>query len=108
MSMLRDRIERKLHERFEQIRAETPDKLPDNLFNPVFEHLDPLIDVVAGLRDYSTEPYMEKVRATVCTECLAQPDGKCVRRAADACGLDRYFPTIVAVIEQELRHDPGL
>ncbi|NLX20041.1 MAG: hypothetical protein GXY55_00015 [Phycisphaerae bacterium] len=108
MSELNKQIEARLRTRFAQLRAEAGTKLPDNFFQPVFDHLDELVDVVASLQDYSTEPYMDKVRQVICTQCLASPDGRCVRRDAHACGLDVYFPIIVGVIEQALRADPGL
>ena len=108
MSNLYKRIERQLQSRIGQLRKDSGRDLPEDLFHPVFIHLSKLIDVVASIEDYSTEPYLEKVRDVVCVDCSQNPAGQCVRRDAGMCGLDAYFPMIVGTIEQELRADPGL
>jgi hypothetical protein len=108
MSSLYERIEQRLHRRINQLRKDSGRDLPEDLFDPVFTHLSKLIDVVAGIEDYSTEPYLEKVRAVVCVECSQNPSGQCVRRDAGMCGLNDYFPLVVGTIEQELKADPGL
>ena len=97
-----------MQERITQIRQETDEALPDDMFDPVFDNLEELIEIVSSVQDFSTEPYMDKVRKVVCVECIATADGTCVKRDARTCGLDVYFPTIVATIENVLRTETGL
>jgi len=108
MSTLRQRVKDRLDVRIDQIRREADEPLPDDMFDPVYAHLDALIDIVSRIQDFSTDPYLDKVRKVVCPECVASQHGRCARREAGTCGLDAYFPTIVATIEQVLRTDPGL
>lgn len=108
MNALRQRIEQKLQQRTDQIMAEAGGKLPADMFEPLYRHLDEVIRVVSSTQDYSTEPFMRKVRQIVCTDCMADPEGGCLRRAASSCGLDSFFPQIVGVIERELNADPGI
>lgn len=107
MSSLKHRIETRLRERIEAAeRAEpTGGKLD---LGPLFARLDDVIAVVEGIRDFSVEPYMDRVREVVCATCRQDDTGRCVTRDAQRCGLDRHFDLIVAVVEQELKHDPGL
>jgi len=108
MSSLYELIEQRLQKRISQLRRDSGQDLPEDLFDPVFIHLSKLIDVVASIEDYSTEPYLEKVRAVVCVDCSQNPRGQCVRRDAGMCGLNEFFPRIVSTIEQELKAAPGL
>lgn len=108
MSTLRERIESSLLDRIEQLKEERGEDLPAELFEPLFDHLDEVVDIVAAVQNFSTEPYMDKVREVVCTRCLANADGHCARREAHLCGLNDYFPIIVATIEKVLKTDPGL
>lgn len=105
MPCLRDRIHQQLSRRFEQIREESPAPLPHHMFDPVFKHLDAIIDVISGIRDFSTEPYLDRIRAVVCVECTSRPDASCALREAEKCGLDAYFPVIVGIIEREFKTD---
>lgn len=75
---------------------------------PLFARLDDVIEVIEGIRDYSVEPYQQKVRQMICTTCRQDGEGLCVTRDNELCALDKYFPMIVAVIEEELNADPGL
>jgi len=108
MSTLTQRVENRLRDRIRQMEQRADQPLPAGLFDPLFEHLDALIAIVASTQNFSTEPYLGKVREVVCVQCAQNPDGHCVRRDTQTCGLDAYFPTIVATIEKELRNDPGL
>jgi hypothetical protein len=109
MTSLYQRIESRLHERIGQLRRESGRDLPEDLFDPLFNHLTAVIEIVASIKDYSTEPYLEKLRSVVCVDCGAdRSTGDCVRRDAGMCGLNDYFPLIVGTIEQELKSDPGL
>lgn len=112
MSTLRSRIEARLREKIaeaeavevSQGRAEAG-KLD---LGPLFARLDEVIAVVEQIRDYSVEPYMDKVREIVCSTCRQKLDGTCATRDHHLCGLDKYFHTIVATIERELKNEPGL
>lgn len=106
MSTLRDRIEGRLRERVDSILGQSGNRLPADAFNTLFARLDDVIRIVADIRDFSTEPYYEKLREVVCAECRQDDQGRCVRRDGKECGLDVYFPTIVAIIEKEFKTDP--
>lgn len=108
MSTLRSRIEQRLRERIEAAEAAKACAGGKLDLGPLFGRLDDLIAVVEGIRDYSVEPYMERVREVICATCRQDASGRCVTRDADRCGLERYFDLIVAVVENELKHDPGL
>ena len=105
MSTLRDRIESRLRERVSGIHAETGNRLSPDAFNTLFARLDEVIEIVANTRDFSTEPYYQKLREVICANCRQDDEGKCTRRDNHDCGLDAYFPTIVAVIEREFKAD---
>lgn len=107
MATLRERIQSRLQARVERILGEGGNRLPPDAFDTLFARLDEVIQIVAAIRDFSTEPYYEKLRAVVCVNCRQDEDGRCVRRDGRECGLDAYFPTIVAIIEQEFKADPG-
>jgi len=106
MSTLRERIETRLHERVERIVGESGNRLPPDAFKTLFARLDDVIQIVANIRDFSTEPYYDKLREVVCADCRQDAEGNCIRRDKRECGLDAYFPTIVAVIEKEFKIDP--
>lgn len=107
MSRLTNRIEARLRERIEAAEksAGRGGKLD---LGPLFARLDDVLAVVEGIRDYSVEPYMERVREVVCATCREDSSGRCAARDAEVCGLDRHFELIVATIEEELKSDPGL
>jgi hypothetical protein len=123
MSTLRERIESRLRERIQAAEQSSfmsepgsaspggtgfteagSDKLD---LGPLFAHLDELIQVVESIRDFSVEPYRERVREIVCSTCRQDGSGQCATRAAARCGMDKHFDTIVAVIEQELKNEGG-
>ena len=106
MSTLRDRIETRLRQRVDSILSKPGNGLPADAFNTLFARLDDVIRIVADIKDFSTEPYYEKLRMVVCAECRQDDQGRCIRRDGKECGLDAYFPTIVAIIEQEFKADP--
>ncbi len=101
-------VENRLQQRIERLRQDSGKDLPEDLFEPLFAHLQDVIDIVASIKDYSTEPYLEKLRAVVCVECAQDPRGTCVRREAGMCGLNDYFPMIVGTIEDVLKTETGL
>ncbi len=69
---------------------------------PLFARLDQVIELVASVRDYSVEPYMDRVRAIICSTCNQRPNGHCARRDRLDCALEVYFPLIVEIVEKEL------
>ncbi|MBP7935694.1 MAG: hypothetical protein KA354_13690 [Phycisphaerae bacterium] len=107
MSTLRERIEVRLQERVGCILSEAGNRLPADAFNTLFARLDEVIRIVAQIRDFSTEPYYQRLREVVCARCREDDQGRCIRREEGECGLDEYFPTIVAIIEQEFKADVG-
>jgi len=107
MNALQDRIENRLREQIGA--AERAMGSGDRLeLDPLFSRLADVIEVVEGIRDYSVEPYRDRVREIVCSSCRQDPDGRCSTRDSQTCGLDKHFDLIVAVVEEELKHDPGL
>ena len=108
MTALSQRIEAQLRKRFSKINADAAGQLPAGMFDPVFTYLDELIEIVASIRDYSSEPYLDKVRQLICgPQCTQDDSGRCPRRDAQTCALDSYFPIIVGIIEQEFKSDSG-
>ena len=97
-----------MRERIEAAEQGTPGARGKLDLGPLFSRLDDVIAVVEGIRDYSVEPYEQKVREIVCATCRQDDQGRCATRDHGFCGMDKYFPMIVAVIEQELHADPGL
>jgi|GEM_PF-1079477 len=112
MSDLRERIEDRLRERLAAIYADSQSQVDEAQFqkqvDPLFEHLDQLIYIVARTRDYSTEPYRNLVREIICTNCHMTPSGYCPHENEVGCTLDAHFQTILGIIEKELEADPGL
>lgn len=108
MSGLKHRIEARLRERIEAAEKAEPNACGKLDLGPLFARLDEVIEVVEGIRDFSVEPYLDRVREVVCATCRQDESGRCATRDARRCGLDRHFDLIVAVVEQELKHDPGL
>lgn len=103
MATLHERIKQRLSERIELAEKSTPCPRGKLDLGPLFSHLDDLIQVVESIHDYSTEPYMDRVRQVVCATCRADGTGGCATRDHGLCGLDKYFDLIVAVVEEELR-----
>ncbi len=103
MATLRENIEKKLRER---VCANCYATLPDGSCNlggcPIFARLDEIIEIVSSIRDYSIDPYLDRLRTIICATCEQHPDGRCLRRDALDCGLSMYFPMVVEIIEEEL------
>jgi hypothetical protein len=64
-----------------------------------------VIEVISGIRDYSLEPYQDKIRQIICSTCQQDEQGRCAAREANRCALDNDFPRIVAILEQEFKKD---
>ena len=63
-------------------------------------HFPRIVEAVFSIHSDRMEPYIEALRHHVCAYCKHQsPDGRCTFRAHLNCGLDRYFPLVVDVIE---------
>lgn len=69
---------------------------------PLFTRLDEIIELVGSTRDYSLQPYQDRVRSLICTSCTQHPDGHCARRDRLDCSLEVYFPMVVEIVEKEL------
>lgn len=108
MSSLRERIESRLRDRIEAAEQTALTGTGKLDLEPLFAHLDELIQVVESIHDFSVEPYRERVREIVCSTCRQDDTGRCGTRAASLCGMDKYFDMIVAVVQQELKAEPGL
>ncbi len=64
-------------------------------------HFPQIIQTVLSIRSDNVEPYVAALRQNVCTNCIHHSsDGKCQVRSSVDCGLDRYYPLIVAAIEE--------
>ncbi len=64
------------------------------------ERFPRIVETIASVQSDNMEPYIEALRKNICAECVRRmPDGACRFRTTLECGLDRYFPLIVEVIE---------
>ena len=112
MGTLRDRIERRLRAEVCPLcrkgRSDGGCEQSADFPCPLMGRLDEVTEVISGIRDYSLEPYQERLREVVCSSCPSGKSGTCARRDEGDCALDAHFPKIVAVIESELAADPGL
>src|SRR5574341_198666 len=64
-------------------------------------HFLGIVDTILSVQSEKIEEYVEALRKNVCTVCKHQSsDGRCLVRQHLDCGLDRYFPMIVAAIEE--------
>lgn len=102
----REKIEQQLRDRVcSNCYATTPHgecNLRNRAQCPLFARLDEVIEIVGSVRDYSTEPYMDRIRGIFCSTCMQQANGHCARRDRLDCSLEIYFPLIVEIIEKEL------
>jgi hypothetical protein len=106
MSELKQRIEKRLREEICSKYKKDPksDKIPQEC-KPLINRLDEVIDVISGIRDYSLEPYEDKIRSIICSTCREDKKGRCTARDEHKCALDNDFPKIVAILEQEFKRD---
>ncbi|MHC4676239.1 MAG: hypothetical protein ACYTBZ_27420, partial [Planctomycetota bacterium] len=105
------RIEKRLREEICPACTNTPsDQKCDEQVDicPLMHRLDELIEIVSSLKDYSLQPYQEKVREIICSACQQDLSGKCNLRDQNQCALEEYLPNIVAILEQEFKADPAL
>lgn len=107
MATLRERIERRIRDEichvclYERADGGCNQTLLD--LCPIVAKLDEVIAIVRATDSDAIDPYVERLRETVCGECDNQgDDGHCgVRDRAD-CPLDDYFVLVVEIVEQEL------
>lgn len=107
MSSLRGRVEVILRNRIQAAEEVAPSGHGKLDLDPLMKHLDEVIRIVEGVRDFSVEPYRERIHGIICSECRQDGQGDCVVRDQSLCGLEKYIDMIIAVIEQELKHDSG-
>lgn len=111
MTLFRERIEKKLHERICSAcfakQADGACGLPANFHCPLFEHLDEVIEIVAGIKDDAIDPYIDRLRQLLCSHCRMDAEGHCSPRDHLDCALDMYFVLIVEIIESELKNESG-
>ena len=70
---------------------------------PILTRVDPIIEIVKQIDDDRIDPYVEKLRETICADCKMQDtEGNCGMRDHADCALDDYFPMIVEIVEEEL------
>ena len=70
---------------------------------PIMTRIDAIIDVVQQVDDDHMDPYIEKLRETICSECRMQDEqGRCVMRDHADCALDDYFGLVVEIVEEEI------
>ena len=69
---------------------------------PLLLHLDRIIDAVTAVSSDEMQPYIDRLRKIVCSNCLNNDRGACHERDALNCTLDIYFPLVVSIIEEEL------
>ena len=111
MKTLRHRIEKRLRTEICSLcRRARPDQKCDEKvdFCPLLDRLDELIEIVSGIRDYSLDPYQEKVREIICSACRQDTGGNCTHRDQHECALEEYFPQIVAILEEEFKADAAV
>ena len=104
MSDIRKRIEDQLRS---QICPECNFRIGDgtcvaNSQCPLFHRLDQVIEILGSIRDYSTEPYHDRLRAVLCPQCRHDTSAPCRPGDSPHCAIDLYFPMIVAIVEKEL------
>ncbi|MCK6457755.1 MAG: hypothetical protein L6Q92_14640 [Phycisphaerae bacterium] len=70
---------------------------------PIISRIDKIIDVVRTIRSDKIDPYVERLREVICSECRMQDEnGQCTMRDHADCALDDYFVLIVDLVESEL------
>ncbi|MGB2867867.1 MAG: hypothetical protein WBD36_05410 [Bacteroidota bacterium] len=63
-------------------------------------HFPRIVETILSVESDSLEPYVSALRKNVCEKCKEQSaDGTCAARKQVDCGLDRYFPMIVDVVQ---------
>lgn len=64
-------------------------------------HFPKIVATIFSVESDRLEPYVDALRKNVCASCSHQSaEGSCTLRNHVDCGLDRYFPMIVNIIQQ--------
>jgi len=62
--------------------------------------LPEIVEIVTTVRSKSFEPYIDLLRGSICVQCDHQlAGGQCAKRESLDCALDRYYPTVLEVLE---------
>jgi hypothetical protein len=109
MTQLRERIENRLRDQICSVcfakQADGTCGLPADFHCPLFQHLDEAIEVVAIIKDDKIDPYLDRLRQLVCSQCRMDAAGHCSPRDHLDCPLDMYFLLVVEIIDEELRNE---
>jgi hypothetical protein len=109
MIPFRERVEKKLCERICSVcfakQADGVCGLPADFHCPLFEHLNEVIEVVAGIEGDNLDPYIDRLRQLVCSNCRMDPAGHCSTQDHLDCALDMYFVLVVEIINEELKNE---
>lgn len=63
-------------------------------------HFPKIVETILSVQSEKLDTYVQALRNNVCATCKHQSsDGTCMFRRHLDCGLDRYFPMIVEVVE---------
>lgn len=69
---------------------------------PLLNRTDDLIAAVRQVEADHIDPYIMRVRETVCATCGANHDGICCLRSDLDCALELYLPLVVEIVKKEL------
>ena len=63
-------------------------------------HFPNIVEMILSVQSERFDAYVQALRNDICASCTHQsPGGTCALRRHLDCGLDRYFPLIVEVVE---------
>jgi hypothetical protein len=80
---------------------------PEDLPCPITSNIDSIIDIVRSVSSDLIEPYVDRVRETVCRKCGMQDElGQCCLRDRVDCCLDALFVLVVTIVEEEIEREP--
>ena len=80
--------------------------LPPDVECFLFQNLGKFVDIVRTTHSSSIVPYLDQLRAQVCSTCHEDQRGSCPFRNQLDCALDTYLPLIVDEIESALELNP--
>ena len=79
--------------------------VPDSRGCAILRNVEGAINVVKDIHSDKMDPYIDRLRDVICSECPNEDsDGICALRAHADCPLDDYFGLLVEIIEEELAH----
>jgi hypothetical protein len=75
---------------------------------PIIGRIDRVIEIVRTTHSDCIDPYVERVREVVCSQCQMQNEqGRCALREHADCALDDYLLLLIDLVEQELAKEPA-